>query len=587
MTSACSPCSSHSVIIIPRYDLPSALHQQIESYMLQSSNFETKFNLLYTAYSIPNMILPLFGGNVVDKYGAPTCQIIFAIIVCLGSSILSVGVSNQSWKLMYFGRFIFGLGAESLSVAQSTVLSEWFEGREVGLAMGIALSVSRLGSVWNNIISPKIANSKNGGVETAFHVGTLLTITSVVMGALIVFVDNRAKERLGKRGGCVLESYALLDGSTVQSVGMNTGGSCSNPNALANNAKRHHESEQVYISDIREFPLLFWLLSLSCVVVYGCVLPFNNVASGILLERNFFIPPPDCHLTYQDQCADGGKYCYIMLHSHYLQRTYQYASSDLQTSLNIAVDVADNECIITPSQAPILPESIKFTKFDLNSSNIGDKAEYIYPNLQPTNVHCDDKFWFEGCTMSYCLKEHAATERAGKVMSIPYLISSLSSPLLGHMVDKVGRRAMLATLASAILLIVHLSLALTNWSPIGPMILQGTAYSLYAAVLWPSVPLTVLKKYTGSAYGTITSIQNMGLALFPLVIASIYNRNGNYIPNVEIFFSVCATTGLAVGALMIRVDKQTGRKLNDVFAQNNRENAGIGKQNGDYFELTR
>jgi MFS family permease len=289
------------------YDIPSALHQQIQTYMPPSSNFETKFNLLYTAYSIPNTILPLFGGNVVDRYGAPKCQTLFAIIIFLGSCILSMGVSSQSWQLMYFGRFIFGLGAESLSVAQSTVLSEWFEGREVALAMGIALSVSRLGSIWNNLISPKVANAKNGGVETAFWLGALLTSTAVVTGFLIVFVDTRAKRKIERRTGGGLESLtaALLEGTVVESDFIQTGGRPGN-DAVADEAD-NHESETVHISDIRKFKPLFWLLSLSCVVVYGCVLPFNNVASGILLERNFFTSPPDCHLTYEDQCTDGCK----------------------------------------------------------------------------------------------------------------------------------------------------------------------------------------------------------------------------------------------------------------------------------------
>lgn len=120
-------------------------------------------------------------------------------------------------------------------------------------------------------------------------------------------------------------------------------------------------------------------------------------------------------------------------------------------------------------------------------SSTWDKVEYVYPDLQSTNVHCGDAFWFQGCTVSYCSKEHAATEHAGKVMSIPYLISSISSPLLGHLVDKVGRRAVLATAASGILLLVHLTLAMTDISPIVPMLLQGTAYSLYACKYMKSI----------------------------------------------------------------------------------------------------
>ena len=35
---------------------------------------------------------------------------------------------------------------------------------------------------------------------------------------------------------------------------------------------------------------MFCLISISCIVVYGCVQPFNNIASGIILERNYFLP---------------------------------------------------------------------------------------------------------------------------------------------------------------------------------------------------------------------------------------------------------------------------------------------------------
>ncbi|KAL7503420.1 hypothetical protein ACHAWX_000583 [Stephanocyclus meneghinianus] len=543
------------------YDIPAALHQQIQTYMPPSPNFETKFNLLYTAYSLPNTILPLFGGNTVDKYGAPKCQTIFAMTVFIGSSLLSIGVTSQSWNLMYLGRFVFGIGAESLGVAQSTVLSEWFEGKEAALAMGIALSVSRLGSIWNNLVSPKVANAKNGGVEAAFWVGALLTSVSVVMGCFIVLVDGRTAKKIEKRRGDSVESLtaALLEGSIVESEFIRTGGCSRSSSASAQEAGR---SESVHISEIRKFGQLFWLLSISCVVVYGCVLPFNNVASGILLERNFFTSPSDCQLKYRDECADGY----------------------LQNISNPPLDADGSVCTVVPTQSPVLPNSVNFTKSDSNITSAWDKTTYVYPDLQPSNVHCGDDFWYGGCTVTYCTKERSATEKAGKVMSIPYLISSVSSPLLGHMVDKIGRRAVIATIASTILLVVHLSLALLVCSPVGPMIGQGIAYSLYAAVLWPSVPLTVSKHYTGTAFGVITSIQNMGLALFPLVIAAIYSTSGNnYIPNVEIFFASCAAAGVIIGILMIRVDRKTGHRLSAISSR--KDGLNDIRHNGDFDPL--
>lgn len=167
-------------------------------------------------------------------------------------------------------------------------------------------------------------------------------------------------------------------------------------------------------------------------------------------------------------------------------------------------------------------------------------------------------------------------------MSIPYLISALSSPPLGHLVDRIGRRAQIAVISSSLLFLVHLTMAASASSPIGPMVGQGVAYSLYAAVLWPSVPLTVPKQYTGTAFGVITSIQNIGLALFPLVIASIYNASGGrYIPNVEYFFMSCALAGVVVGVFMNRLDRRHGNKLNKAAAGDDAEAIADHIRDGD------
>jgi len=45
------------------------------------------------------------------------------------------------------------------------------------------------------------------------------------------------------------------------------------------------ESEEVHLSDIKNFNSAFWLICIGCVVVYGCVLPFNNIASGFLSHK--------------------------------------------------------------------------------------------------------------------------------------------------------------------------------------------------------------------------------------------------------------------------------------------------------------
>lgn len=169
-------------------------------------------------------------------------------------------------------------------------------------------------------------------------------------------------------------------------------------------------------------------------------------------------------------------------------------------------------------------------------------------NYTASDIDCTSDEWSKGCTEEYCKRQTDAQAEAGTIMSIPYIISACLSPVLGGFVDRFGMRAVIATIAPLMLVVVHLCLGFTSVSPVGPLVGQGLAYSGFAAVLWPSIAMVVEQRLVGLAYGIVVSIQNMGLASFPLVIAAIYTANGNrYIPDVEVFFVVLAWIGVIIG----------------------------------------
>jgi hypothetical protein len=62
---------------------------------------------------------------------------------------------------------------------------------------------------------------------------------------------------------------------------------------------------------------------------------------------------------------------------------------------------------------------------------------------------------------------------------------------------------------------------LGRYPPYIPLVGQGVAYTIFAAALWPSVPYAVDAQYIGTANGVMTSIQNSGLAVFPIILATI------------------------------------------------------------------
>ena len=95
---------------------------------------ELLYSLLYTVYNMPNMLLPLLGGFFTDKFGDRLMTVVFTLFILLGQAIICVGSHQDSFHLMILGRFVFGIGGESLNITLSTLSIRWFEGDELSLS---------------------------------------------------------------------------------------------------------------------------------------------------------------------------------------------------------------------------------------------------------------------------------------------------------------------------------------------------------------------------------------------------------------------------------------------------------------------
>ena len=552
-------------------DIPAALHQELKDYLSgppssaetgnTGSTFELRFNLLYTVYSMPNMLLPLAGGFLVDQVGPTYSMIGYSLCIWLGQTLFAIGLAQKSWLLMLLGRTVFGVGGESICVANSTLLSEWFDPTERAFAFGTLLAISRLGSVLNNVVSPTVAHAFVSPCIAAW-IGVLLNTGGVAAACFVSYLDASMKtptphgeeasndltepliQSLDNEATTILEDYLEMEVSSVEPTTRTSDGLVVGLSTVEDDTPHLAASESVSLTDVGRLSSTFWLLCICCMVVYGCIMPFNNVASGILLERNYFQPPPeDCVLEFPRQCTSG----------NFSSTNDPYSNPSL-----------NNHGKICPGHgfAPVLPT--------LPLINISHAS---YNPETDTKVSCDKSFWKDDCTSDYCNALHTATETAGRAMSIPYAVSAILSPPIGRLVDRIGRRAILAFLCSLTLMMVHLVLAFVPSSdaPLWlPLVGQGIAYALFSAVIWPSVAMVVEKKMTGTAYGIILSMQNTGLALFPLLVATIYkNSNQRYLPNVELLFSACAAIGSIAGALLYILDRRNGYKLNRIGVEEN------------------
>jgi MFS family permease len=234
------------------FDNPSALNEQLKEHMQAISPAEDPqyayyFNLLYSVYSLPNVILPLIMGLAVDRCGCRLVICILGAAVVLGHVIFTIGVTYGSWSTMILGRIVFGFGGESVQVAQNCLLFRWFKGNEVAFALGLNLSVARAGSVLNDVLSPWVA--ARGGVISAMWVGSVLCFGSFLANVWSVVVDKQEGERSG-----LGEPESDDDMSLKEVLGMSR---------------------------------IFWALTGLCVILYCAILPFNNIASAFFVETDF------------------------------------------------------------------------------------------------------------------------------------------------------------------------------------------------------------------------------------------------------------------------------------------------------------
>lgn len=109
--------------------------------------------------------------------------------------IFAFGVNAESYWLALLGRFVFGLGGECMTVAQSTIVSQWFKGKELAFAFGLNLSISRLGSTLNGLIEPTYAAEHGLGGAVFFGFG--VCCFSLLAAAGLVSVDTYADKKDG------------------------------------------------------------------------------------------------------------------------------------------------------------------------------------------------------------------------------------------------------------------------------------------------------------------------------------------------------------------------------------------------------
>ena len=123
-------------------------------------------------------MLNAFNEHIFSEYLRISFIITFII---LGQSLFALGGFMDNFVVMEVGRFVFGIGGESLAVAQNTYASSWFSGGSLNMVFGLQLSVARLGSTVNFQVVGPLFHTLENTMSSNDALGATLMISGIAL----------------------------------------------------------------------------------------------------------------------------------------------------------------------------------------------------------------------------------------------------------------------------------------------------------------------------------------------------------------------------------------------------------------------
>ena len=222
------------------------------------------------SYGLINVFLLMlfFGGLILDKMGIRFTGVMASGLMVVGVFIKYIGVSTDFGDTMFtlgfidfslpmsaavasLGYAIFGVGCEICGITISKVITKWFTGHELALAMGVQVGLARLGTTAAMAGSLPFAKAFGNQVSASVLLGMVLLIIGFLAFIVYTVMDKK------------------LDAS-AEAVSRETA-----------------EDEGFKLSDLK---LIFanpgfWCITLLCLMFYSGVFPFFKFATKLMVDN--------------------------------------------------------------------------------------------------------------------------------------------------------------------------------------------------------------------------------------------------------------------------------------------------------------
>ncbi len=243
----------------------SAIKPQLESVLGWNSKDFGTYTSAYAWFNVFLFML-IISGFILDKLGVRKTGLGATLVMFLGTALNYWAVSHHFpegavvnipllgtmktqvlWSSLGFA--IFGVGTEAIGITISKAVVRWFKGKEMALAMGMQMSIARLGTMLALVISLPLA--KNFSVTAPILFALIVMLIGVISFITFSFLDIK----LDKSEGTAEKVIAPEDKFKISDI-------------------------KLIISNLG-----FWYIAILCVLFYSAVFPFLFYATDLMINK--------------------------------------------------------------------------------------------------------------------------------------------------------------------------------------------------------------------------------------------------------------------------------------------------------------
>jgi MFS family permease len=244
-------------------DVMAPLKGLLENELTWSSS---EYGFFTSAYGWFNVFLffLIIGGIILDKMGVRFTGLGAAAVMVLGTAIKYWAISTSSldgqmlfgWKAQVMvaalGFAIFGVGIEVAGITVSKIIVKWFRGKELALAMGLQLSIARLGTALALSTSLPVA-LQFGTVSAPILICLIMLCIGFIAFFVYTFMDKKLDASIIEKNiGLDLEPEVEFQMKDIWFIVKNKG---------------------------------WWYIAILCVLFYSAVFPFLKYATDLMINK--------------------------------------------------------------------------------------------------------------------------------------------------------------------------------------------------------------------------------------------------------------------------------------------------------------